>query len=313
VYFPLCYFVVKLYLNQCSSVFSVKSVYYIDTKIMSNYHNYHTHTTFCDGSDKPENYVLEAIRQKMTSLGFSGHAPVPFENSWSTKQENMDEYFRIIDNLKNKYSDKLNIFKSLEIDYIPGLTKDFHTLRNSYSLDYTIGSVHLVRDNSSEALWFIDGPDKNYVSGLDKIFNNDIQDAVGHYYRQIQEMVINQQPDIIGHIDKIKMNNKGRYFNEDEAWYRKLVNETLHVIAAHKCIVEVNTRGIYKKRTDSLFPSEYILKLCLELGIPVTVSSDAHSPSELTNYFPEAFLLLKQIGFKGIQVLTDGKWRVESL
>ena len=113
------------------------------------FYNYHTHTKYCDGSDEPENYVLEAIRQNMGALGFSGHSPVPFENTWSTKQEKLDEYFSIIDNLKNKYSTKLTIFKALEIDYIPGITKDFNSLRQSYNLDYTIGSVHLVSDKNN--------------------------------------------------------------------------------------------------------------------------------------------------------------------
>ena len=93
---------------------------------------------------------------------------------------------------------------------------------------------------------------------------------------------------------------------------RNIVNETLKVISANNSIVEVNTRGIYKKRTDSLFPSEYILTKCFELNIPVTVSSDAHSPSELTNYFPETILILKNIGFKGIYLLNEDKWRLIS-
>ena len=35
--------------------------------------NYHTHTTFCDGADTPEEVVKEALRLGMTHLGFSGH------------------------------------------------------------------------------------------------------------------------------------------------------------------------------------------------------------------------------------------------
>ena len=73
----------------------------------------------------------------------------------------------------------------------------------------------------TDELWFIDGPDKNYVIGIENIFNNDIKKAVTNYYRQIQEMVITQKPDIIGHLDKIKMNNKARFFSEDEKWYKE--------------------------------------------------------------------------------------------
>ena len=35
--------------------------------------NYHTHTTFCDGSDSAEDVVLAAIDKGFSHLGFSGH------------------------------------------------------------------------------------------------------------------------------------------------------------------------------------------------------------------------------------------------
>ena len=125
-------------------------------------------------------------------------------------------------------------------------------------------------------------------------------------------MIITQKPDIIGHLDKIKMNNKNRFFSEDEKWYKDLVKETLKYIHQNSKsgipIVEVNTRGIYKKKTQSLFPSIDILEQCYLLKIPITLNSDAHKPDELTNYFKETIQILKNIGFKGIHILNNGKW-----
>ena len=42
--------------------------------------NFHTHTKFCDGSDKPETYIIEAIKLGFDSLGFSGHAPISYQS-----------------------------------------------------------------------------------------------------------------------------------------------------------------------------------------------------------------------------------------
>lgn len=276
-----------------------------------NYFNYHTHTHFCDGSSAPEEYILSAIQKNMHSLGFSGHAAVPFENSWSIKPDRINDYFSTVRELKLKYADRLNVLISLEIDHIPGVTEGIEKLRKQYNLDYAIGSVHLVTDRVSDKLWFIDGPEKNYITGLETIFNNNIQNAVGAYYKQIQEMVAVHKPDIIGHFDKVKMNNKDRYFSTEENWYKKLVTETVKVIADSDSIVEVNTRGIYKKRSTELFPDTTILEQCYQLGIPVTISSDAHAPDELTNYFEETILLLKDIGFKGVQVFKNKKWELQ--
>ena len=268
-------------------------------------YNYHTHTKFCDGSAEPELYAEAAINQHMKVLGFSAHAPVSFENSWSLKSCDIDIYCKRIEDLKKQYAGKIVILSGLEIDYIPDLTTSFDDFIKSCNLDFTIGSVHLVRDSKSKELWFIDGADTNYIKGLDKIFNNDINKAVSAYYRQTQEMVYTQRPDIIGHMDKVKMNNKKRFFDEDEKWYIRQVEETLKVIAQYQSIVELNTRGIYSGKSDTFFPSTFILEQCYMKGIPVMINSDAHKPEQLTLQYREAVDLLKDIGFKKLSILDQ--------
>ena len=43
--------------------------------------NYHAHTTFSDGLEAPEAYVLEAMNQQLAACGFSDHAPILFDLS----------------------------------------------------------------------------------------------------------------------------------------------------------------------------------------------------------------------------------------
>lgn len=275
-----------------------------------NLFNLHTHSYFCDGKEEPEDYVKQAIELGFHTLGFSSHAPVPFENNFSLKEEKTEEYFSTIRALGEKYKDKINILLSMEIDYIPGITRAFAEFSKAGNLDYTIGGVHLVRNNEIEKLWFIDGSQQEtYDDGLQKLFNGHIQKGVEAYYGQIREMVATQKPDIIAHLDKIKMHNKNRYFSEEEGWYKDLVWKTLKYIASESnCIVEVNTRGLYKKRSDTFFPSPAILEQVHHLKIPVTLSSDAHQPQELNGYYEEALKLMKEIGFKEL-VYFDSKKR----
>ncbi len=276
--------------------------------------NYHTHSTFCDGSAEPEAYVKKAIMLGLHSLGFSGHAPIPMENGFAIKDEELSTYCDTIRSLKDKYKDQIHIFLGLEIDYIPGFTKDFQDFRDQCKLDYTIGSVHLVVNPENKQLWFIDGGNiATYDEGLQQIFNGDIQQAVKTYYQQINQMIITQKPDIIGHFDKIKMNNKNRFFTQEEKWYKDLVNGTIAVIKENNSIVEVNSRGLYKKRSDELFPGIPILKALYRLKIPVTISSDAHKPEELNSFFYETTVILKEIGFKTVMVFKNGKWNEEEI
>lgn len=97
------------------------------------------------------------------------------------------------------------------------------------------------------------------------------------------------------------------------AWYVNLAEETLALIREGGSVVEVNTRGIYKQRSDSLFPGPELLKKILSLNIPITLTSDAHKPAELSAYFTEAKELLKGIGFNSLRVLTSRGWQEAGL
>jgi len=274
--------------------------------------NLHTHTRFCDGSDEPEAYVKAAIDINFSTLGFSGHAPMPFENKYAIPTEKLTEYMVEIDLLKKKYRNQINMLKALEFDYIPGVTEDFEILKKKYQLNYSIGSVHLVGNQNTEKFWFTDGGSAiPYDEGLKENYQGNIQLAVKAYYNQINQMILTQKPDIIGHLDKVKMHNQNRFFTEDEVWYQQEIDQTLDIIKSAGCIIEVNTRGLYKKRSDSLFPGTEVLKKIKSLQIPIIVSTDAHSPNELSLFIPETIDLLRELGFKGLMNYTNEWAEVE--
>ncbi len=246
----------------------------------------------------------------MSAIGFSGHAPVPFENKFAiSDHESLRRYCTDIMGLKDKYREKINVFLALEADYIEGVTTDFSDFIKTFKLDYIIGSVHLVK-NVDGHFWFIDGPDSEiWKKGLTEDFGGDIRKAVRAYYHQLNEMVETQKPDVVGHLDKIKMHNRGEYFREDEKWYTDLVTESLECIKFEGSIVEVNTRGLYKKRSDDFFPGEKILAEMLQLNIPVTISSDAHKPKEVSLLLEHASEVLYKIGYREIYVFTNEGWK----
>jgi len=277
-------------------------------------HNFHTHTAYCDGSSAPVDYVIEAIKAGLESIGFSGHAPVPFENHFAIPDnDSLKAYAGEIQELKAIYDGQIKVFLALEADYIPGITFDFKHFMEDLSLDYIIGSVHLIKNEKND-LWFNDGPDRGvWLQGLTEYFNGNIREAVSTYYRQINMMIQTQQPDVIGHLDKIKMHNHDEYFREDEPWYSKLVMKTLEIIRDNGCIVEVNTRGLYKKRSGSFFPGPAILKEMNKMNIPLTISTDAHKPGEVSLLLDETAKTLIETGYREAYAYTGQEWRSVSL
>ena len=53
--------------------------------------NYHTHSTFCDGKDTPEEMVKTAIEKGFDVIGFSGHGYVK-DSSYAMTRENTEKY-----------------------------------------------------------------------------------------------------------------------------------------------------------------------------------------------------------------------------
>ncbi len=280
---------------------------------MINY-NLHQHSIFSDGKEAPEKYVEKAIEYGMTAIGFTEHSPLPFANNFSLKEENIDEYVQQTNLLKEKYKNELSIYRALEMDYVPGMSEDFDYWRKRCKAEYLIGSIHLVKHADYKELWFTDGPDyKIYDQGIQDFFGGDIKKAVRRFFWQTNEMIESQQFEIIGHFDKIKMHNRNRFFTEDKKWYRDLIDETVKLIKEKNLIVEVNTRGLYKKRSDSLFPDGYALRKVKELNIPVLISSDAHQPAELNMLFDETATKLINMGFKKVMYYQNGLWQDQPL
>ncbi|MEG1572451.1 MAG: hypothetical protein RR328_02780 [Bacteroidales bacterium] len=114
----------------------------------------------------------------------------------------------------------------------------------------------------------------------------------------MNEMLQVEKPTILAHFDKITMNNKGRYFSQDEPWYHKLVQESIDVIKQNDTIVEINTRGLYKGRSDDFFPCKFIIQQLKQAKIPTTISLDAHKLEELSQGFDNAYNCLLSFGYK---------------
>ena len=279
-----------------------------------HYSNYHGHCHYCDGQEAPKAYVEAALAEKMSSYGFSSHAPLPYNLSWPMPAERLNAYRQDITSLQQSYADRIAIYCGLEIDYIPQVTGPNHPRWKELNLDYTIGSVHFVDFFPDGRPWEIDGSHDTFLQGVEVIFHGDVQRAVERYYALIREMVIHDPPDIVGHLDKIKIQSEnGQLFDETAAWYRNALQHTLDTIAERSLIVEVNTRGLCQQKTHEPYPGWWALDRLRERHIPITLNSDAHHPREVAAFFPEIALRLRQLGFRDVQQRHDGRWQPVSL
>jgi histidinol-phosphatase (PHP family) len=271
-----------------------------------------------------------AFAHGFTELGFSGHCPLPFENTYSITD--YEGYCNEVRRLKEEYAGRMEIHLGLEIDYVPGMLEDYTPLIEQGQLEYTIGSVHLIPDPASPPAplqgergvgcsvstplsqgrgaggeaWMIDGSRyQTYDEGLMRIFGGDIRRGVRAYFHNENAMLERNRPTILGHPDKIVMHNRDRYFHEDEPWYRDLALETIHLAKELDTIVEINTRGIYKGRHADYYPGKWLINEMKALRIPVIVSTDAHAPEDLLRT-EGAYEYLKEIGYRDVLISLHG-------
>lgn len=259
----------------------------------TNLYNFHSHTQYCDGRADMEAFVKEAIAQGFQHLGFSPHSPISFESPCNMSKTDVPLYLNEIESLKQKYSGKINLYTSMEIDYLGdwGPANDYFT---TLPLDYRIGSVHFIPSFEDSDLYIdIDGKYEDFEKKMKLYFREDIKGVVESFYGQTIKMIGAGGFDVIGHFDKIGYNGSCYYSDlEKEVWYRTLVRQTFDAIMDNKYIIEVNTKAyaLHKR----FFPNECYFDWLKEYDVPVLVNSDVHFPELINAGRLEAISLLNE-------------------
>ena len=243
------------------------------------YSNYHTHTTFCDGKDTPEQLIERALELGCPEIGFSGHSYTPFDESWCMSREETQAYRECITRLKEKYRGRIKILLGIEQDLLGGALPD----REEF--DYVIGSVHYwVR---GEERFDVDGALPQVQATVDRIFGGDWIAAAEEYYENVAKIAV-LAPSVIGHFDLITKHNEGYcLFDETDPRY---------VAAAKKCIdallplgipFEINTGAISRGYRKSPYPAPHLREYIRERGGTFTINGDTHHKDNLCFAFEE--------------------------
>jgi histidinol-phosphatase (PHP family) len=276
---------------------------------MQTWTNYHCHSLFSDEKNEAEDFVKKAIDLHLKSMGFSEHGPLPFETTWNIKKDKIESYLNETNRLQKKYQGTIEIYTGMEIDHIARFTNEISQMIPFQKLDFTIGSIHFLGFLSDGNAWNIDGEPEMFERGFHEVYAGNGKALIENYYSETIKMVDSFKPTIIGHMDKIKMHNSGnRYFDEKATYYINAVHDTLDYIKKKDCIVELNTRGLYKHQERLSYPSSWILKAMNEKHIRTTLSSDSHNPEELLKEFVFASDLLIKAGCRSYWKISNGNW-----
>ncbi len=240
--------------------------------------DYHVHTYFSDGDAWPEDYIGRAIEIGLDEIGFSDHLTLTQEQQdWSIKLSDLDNYVNRILKLKDS-TDAIKVKLGLEVDYFPGKEKLIYETITGLPLDYIIGSVHYMGDETVDL-------------GPEFYENKDINLLFESYFQLVGRAAATNLFDFMAHPDLVRIFGHSPVADA-EIMYRRLARELYKAGVAF----EINTNGINKDLGD-FYPDRRYLSVFLEEGVPVLVNSDAHNPANLGQYFNDAYSLLINTGY----------------
>lgn len=256
-------------------------------------YNFHSHTQFCDGRASMEEMAYAAIKCDMLHYGFSPHGPIKCESPCNMSFDSVGKYFDEFHRLQEMFSDKINLYASMEIDY---LNKDFGPHIDYFqrlNLDYRIGSVHFVKNQDGIPI-DCDGRFERFKQRLNDAFRDDIRYVVEKFYEQVLTMIEMGGFDIIAHFDKIGHNaSLAKPGIEDEHWYQSLVNDVIDFCKWKNIIVEVNTKALTEHKR--LFPSTRWLRKVITSELPLVINSDAHYSDKINTGRDEAIKIINDL------------------
>ncbi len=266
--------------------------------------NLHTHSTYCDGKDTPEEMVRAAIEHGFDSLGFSTHSYHPYMRTNRLSAESEAAYKKEINLLKEKYRGQIDIYLGIEYEICSE-----HKLEG---LDYAIGAAHYI--NTCDGFVTFDVGAEGTQKYVDKYFGGDGLAFSKAYYETVATIPEKGNFDILAHFDLITKNNETLSFIDTSSEeYKKYGFEAIDALVGKIPFFEVNTGAIARGYRTSPYPSLEFLKEFKNRGFGAVITSDCHNKDYLDCHFDEARELLIAAGFKSKFILTKNGFEETSL
>lgn len=188
----------------------------------------------------------------------------------------------------------------IEADYIAGAEERIATLLADRPFDYVIGSVHFIGDGAVDHpgydVWELEGEDPERVWT--------------RYFECLAAAARSRLFDTLAHPDLVKIWGAGKPTPGGDL--RRFYEPAVEAIAGSGVAVEVSTAGL-RKPVGEIYPARSFAELCVEAGVPFTLSSDAHVPEHVGHRYAEAVEFMRSLGIEEICVFDARRRSSEAL
>lgn len=242
--------------------------------------DFHMHSTVSfDGSGAPLDMCQAAVRAGLQEICFTDHYDYNSDPAGQRYLFSLEEYSAAYDHLSVP---GLTVRRGVEFGLTTWNQPDLQQLLHTRHFDFVLGSVH-----------FVDG-----VDPYEERFWTDrsVEQSFRRFLEGTLECVrVQEDYDVLGHLTYVCKS----VYNPSHAGvpyedFRDITDEILKTLVSKGKGMEINTSGV--DRAGTFLPSAPFLRRFKELGGQiVTVGSDAHDPSRVGQYTPQALEILKDI------------------
>jgi histidinol-phosphatase (PHP family) len=270
--------------------------------------DYHVHLRPDDGPTPAKEYFTAANvdryravaeEREISELGVSEHvhrfrqALDVWQHPW-WRQNAVDDLDAYCEFVREETDLKLGI----EADFVAGREDRMASLLEARNWDFVIGSVHFVRDEAVDMqeydIWHSADPDKVWT----------------RYFETLGEAARSGMYDIIAHPDLVKYWGPERPRPDGDL--RRFYERAIEGLLEGGVAVEVSTAGL-RKPAREIYPAPAFIELCLEAGLPLALSSDAHVPGDVGRDYERALELLDGLGVRELAVFSERRRRLEPI
>jgi histidinol-phosphatase (PHP family) len=187
----------------------------------------------------------------------------------------------------------------IEMDFVPGAEERIAALLADREFDYVVGSVHFVGDRA------VDHEGYDIWEG-----DRDPEAVWARYFEQIAAAARSGLFDVIAHPDLVKVWGSAR--PEPDGDRRRYYEPAVTAMAESGVAVEVSTAGL-RKPVGEMYPAAGLGRMCVEAGIPFSLSSDAHVPEDVGYGYDQAVSTMRDWGVTEIATFERRRRRMEPL
>lgn len=234
-------------------------------------HDYHTHPQIINSENQFDAFIKRALERGIKEICITDHMPLLCSGaSDRIPHSKVALYCKKARELAKKYKNTITVRVGIEIDWHPSIENEVSAVLCNNKFDWVIGSSHLHAIKNADIFNKI----KTQTEYAKAMFENTVSAAQSGYF------------DAIAHIDMYKwvFSRPDRFSLADDDFCERDISEDIDaaLIAIKQAGLRLEINPHFAKGDiTKVYPSEFITKRAIDMGIKFYFGSDAHTPADV--------------------------------